>query len=149
MFAVTATPRWQELSTSRAELERRLEVHRGAYLAQEAQCAELSVVRARNLGKALRRLEREQRQAQARLDTFSDAHRKFQVCAPASSLSLSCLCPSPVSVRLSPSKSLSTSMYLTPSLPLPLLPAPSFSLSVSCLSVSLSLSLCAFSTSMT
>jgi hypothetical protein len=30
MFAVTATPRWQELSTSRAELERRLEVHRGA-----------------------------------------------------------------------------------------------------------------------
>ena len=78
MFAVTAEPRWQELSGERAELERRLEVHRGAYAAKEAQFAELSVVRARNLAKVLHKLEREQRQAAARGDTLGDQFLKFQ-----------------------------------------------------------------------
>ena len=78
MFAVSAQPRWQELAGERAELERRLEVHRGAYAAKQAQLAELSVVRARNLAKVLSKLEREERQVAARSDTLADKFREFQ-----------------------------------------------------------------------
>ena len=75
MYVLKSSERWQTLAAQRAEMTRRLDVYQQAFAAKEAQLAELSVVRSRNLEKVVRKLERQERAPAQRLDALRQARR--------------------------------------------------------------------------